>query len=164
MSGGTAARPDAAKPGTPKPGTPQEVARVCADALWAQDQASRGLGMELLEVGPGRAVMRMTITPAMANGLGIAHGGFLYTLADSAFAFACNSYGDRAVASAGSITYLRPGKIGDVLTAVAQMRARSGKSGIYDVQLRDPAGTVIAEFRGISRAIGSFFDAPKPTS
>ena len=134
----------------------EALARRCAQAMWAGDHASRGLGMELADVGPGRARLEMTVTPAMSNGHGMCHGGFIFTLADSAFAFACNSYGERAVASGCSITYLRPGKCGDRLTAVAQERARAKRSGIYDVQVTDAGGVVIAEFRGHSRVIGAF--------
>jgi acyl-CoA thioesterase len=136
--------------------TPDALARACAAAMWADDHASQGLGMALVAVAPGRAVLRMAVTQAMANGHGMCHGGFLYTLADSAFAFACNSHGERAVANHCSITYLRPGRVGDTLTATAQERARSGRSGVYDVELTDGEGTVIAEFRGVSRVIGTF--------
>ncbi|MGJ4887389.1 hydroxyphenylacetyl-CoA thioesterase PaaI [Bradyrhizobium sp. HKCCYLRH3099] len=135
------------------PLSPDALARACADAMWQDDRASQGLGMQIVEIGPGRATLRMTIQPHMVNGHGIAHGGFIFTLADSAFAFACNSHNDRTVAAQGSISFIRPGKLGDVLTARAREVSRSGRSGIYDVRVT--AGeTVIAEFRGHSRSIG----------
>lgn len=142
----------------------QALAQRCAAAVWKDDGASRGLGMDLVEVRPGRARLEMVVTKAMLNGHGTCHGGFIFALADSAFAFACNTYGERAVASGCSVTYLRPGKSGDRLTAVAQERARAGRSGVYDVQVVDPAGSVIAEFRGHSRVIGSFEPAAETAS
>jgi acyl-CoA thioesterase len=129
------------------------VARASADAMWANDPASAGLGMMLLDVGPGYAMMTMEITAAMTNGHDTAHGGFVFALADSAFAFACNSHGDRAVAQHCQITYIRPGRRGDRLVASAHEVSRSGRSGIYDVQV-SVDDEVIAEFRGHSRTIG----------
>ncbi|MDU6729852.1 MAG: hotdog fold thioesterase, partial [Bradyrhizobium sp.] len=99
--------------------SPDALARACADAMWQDDRASQGLGMQIIDIGPGRATLQMTIQPHMVNGHGIAHGGFIFTLADSAFAFACNSHNDRTVAAQGSISFIRPGKLGDVLTASA---------------------------------------------
>ena len=132
--------------------SPDDVARACADAMWAEDDASKGLGMEIVEVGPGFATLAMTVRPDMVNGQRIAHGGFIFTLADSAFAFACNSHNEKAVAAQGDITFIRPGKLGDVLTATAREITRSGRSGIYDVQVTS-GDQVIAEFRGHSRVI-----------
>ena len=132
-------------------------ARAQADAMWEGDAASRSLGIEVVEVAPGRAVVTMTVGPSMVNGHGICHGGFIFALADSAFAYACNSRGERAVASGGSIAYLRPGRVGERLVAVAHERARAGRSGLYDVRVSAPDGGVVAEFRGQSRVIGSFF-------
>jgi len=131
---------------------PQDVARACADAMWAEDDASKGLGMEIVEVGPGFATLAMMVRPDMVNGQRIAHGGFIFTLADSAFAFACNSHNDRVVAAQGQITFIKPGKLGDRLVAMAREVARSGRSGIYDVRVT-AGDTVIAEFRGHSRVI-----------
>lgn len=142
------------------PDDPDALAKACAEAMWARDHACRGLGMELVEVGPGRARLEMAVTQAMANGHGICHGGFIFALADSAFAYACNSRGERAVASGGSIAYLRPGRVGERLVAVAHERAHAGRSGLYDVRVSTPDGGVIAEFRGQSRVIGSFFPPP----
>ena len=138
----------------PKPAlSPDDIARACAQAMWKEDDASKGLGMEILEVGPGRATLAMTIQPHMVNGQRIAHGGFIFTLADSAFAFACNTYNERVVAAQGNITFIRPGKLGDRLIAKAREISRNGRSGIYDVTVTSGA-TVIAEFRGHSRSIG----------
>jgi acyl-CoA thioesterase len=131
-----------------------DVARACAEAMWKQDDASKGLGMELVEVKPGQATLAMTIKPHMVNGQRIAHGGFIFTLADSAFAFACNSHNERVVAAQGNISFIRPGKLGDRLIATAREVSRSGRSGIYDVRVAADDGTVIAEFRGHSRVIG----------
>ncbi|MGY4310011.1 acyl-CoA thioesterase [Bradyrhizobium sp. USDA 4369] len=133
--------------------SPDALARACADAMWQDDRASQGLGMQIVDIGPGRATLQMTIQPHMVNGHGIAHGGFIFTLADSAFAFACNSHNDRTVAAQGSISFIRPGKLGDVLMARASEVSRSGRSGIYDVRVT-AGDTVIAEFRGHSRSIG----------
>lgn len=131
----------------------QTLARACADAMWASDNASRALGMQLLDVGPGRATMAMSITETMTNGHGMCHGGYIFTLADSAFAFACNSHNQNAVAQHCAVTFIRPGKLGDRMTAVAVERSRSGRSGIYDITVTGGDGKTIAEFRGHSRVI-----------
>ncbi len=132
--------------------SPDDLARACAEAMWKGDDASSGLGMEIVDIGPGRATLTMTVRPEMVNGQRIAHGGFIFTLADSAFAFACNSHNDRAVAAQGNISFLRPGKLGDRLVATAREISRSGRSGIYDVRVT-VGDEVIAEFRGHSRTI-----------
>ena len=132
----------------------REIARLSADAMWADDKASQGLGMEIVEVGPGRARLAMTVTERMVNGHGLCHGGFIFTLADSAFAFACNSHGVPAVAQHCAVTFLNPGRIGMRLVAEATERHRAERSGIYDITVREEAGgTVIAEFRGHSRTL-----------
>jgi acyl-CoA thioesterase len=136
-----------------------DLARRCADAMWAEDRASRFLGMTLDAVGPGTATVSLTVTPDMANGHGICHGGFIFTLADSAFAFACNSHGDRAVAQNAQVTFLRPGRLGERLVATAREIARSGRSGLTDVTVVNAEGTAIAEFRGQSRLTGGRFFA-----
>ena len=130
-----------------------QLARACADAMWASDNASRALGMELVDVGAGRSTMAMTVTDKMTNGHGMCHGGYIFTLADSAFAFACNSYNQNAVAQHCSVTFIRPGKLGERMTAVAVERSRSGRSGIYDITITGSDGKAIAEFRGHSRLI-----------
>jgi acyl-CoA thioesterase len=130
-----------------------DLARACADAMWKEDDASTGLGMEIIEIGPGRAVLAMTVQPHMVNGQRIAHGGFIFLLADSSFAFACNSHNERAVAAQCNITFIKPGKLGDRLVATAREISRNGRSGIYDVRVT-AGDAVIAEFRGHSRTIG----------
>ncbi|MDR3539183.1 MAG: hydroxyphenylacetyl-CoA thioesterase PaaI [Acetobacteraceae bacterium] len=137
--------------------TPDERARACAKAMWTDDRASRALDMILGPVTPGRAVLSMRVRDDMVNGHGICHGGFIFTLADSAFAFACNSYNERSVAQHNSITYVRPGQLGEMLTATAEERVRSGRSGLYDVRVTGADGTVVAEFRGQCRTIGGKF-------
>jgi acyl-CoA thioesterase len=132
---------------------PQEVARACAEAMWAEDRASQGLGMRLGHVGPGEAVLSMRVRDDMTNGHGSCHGGFIFALADSAFAFACNAYDQRTVAQHCAVTFLRPGRRGEVLTARALERVREGRSGIYDVTVTDAEGRVVAEFRGHSRIV-----------
>lgn len=135
------------------------IARLAAAAMWADDRASQALGMTLDRVRAGRSVMSMTVTSAMVNGHGLCHGGYIFLLADSAFAFACNSYNQRTVAQHCAVTFIKPGKLGDKLTATAVERSRTGRSGIYDITVTKGAGPgvpgeIIAEFRGHSRAIG----------
>lgn len=142
-------------------GDPDALARACAEAMAAGDRASAGLGMVLESVGPGRAVMRMTVTEAMVNGHGICHGGFIFTLADSAFAYACNSHGARAVAQHGAITFLRPARRGETLRAEAVERAVAGRSGLTDVRVTGAGGEVVAELRGQSRLTGGHFFNPE---
>ena len=132
--------------------SPDDLARACADAMWKEDDASQGLGMRIVEVKSGQATLTMTVRPDMVNGQRIAHGAFIFALADSAFAFACNSYNQRAVAAQDDITFIKPGKLGDVLVATAREISRSGRSGIYDVRVT-VGDVVIAEFRGHSRVI-----------
>ncbi|MBZ4019145.1 hydroxyphenylacetyl-CoA thioesterase PaaI [Streptomyces purpurogeneiscleroticus] len=120
--------------------------------MFAADQASQRLGIELLEADQGSAVLRMTVGETMVNGHGIAHGGYLFLLADTAFACACNSHGPVTVAAGADVTFVAPAKQGDVLLARAEERTRYGRSGIYDVSVQR-GGEVIAEFRGRSRVI-----------
>lgn len=137
----------------------EEIARRSADAMWARDDASKWLGASLDAVGPGTATLSMTVETHHTNGHDICHGGYIFTLADSAFAFACNSYNRIVVAQHNSITFVAPGRLGDRLTAEAREVARFGRSGIYDVRVSDQKGTLIAEFRGNSRMIeGTHFD------
>ena len=130
-----------------------EVARLSADAMWKEDEASRSLGMTLDKIAPGHAVLSMKVGVNMVNGHGSCHGGFIFMLADSAFGFACNSHGQRHVAQNCQITYLAPARLGTRLSAEARERYRAGRAGIYDVTVRDDAGEAIAEFRGYSRAV-----------
>lgn len=129
------------------------IARRSADAMWADDNASRSLGMEMLSVGPGHATMAMRVTDRMTNGHGTCHGGYIFLLADSAFAFACNSHGQRTVAQHCSVSFIAPGKLGMRLIAEARERQRAERSGITDVTVRDESGAIIAEFRGHSRTV-----------
>lgn len=128
--------------------------RTAAHEMFDRDVASRSLGMELLDAGNGQATVRMTVTAEMVNGHDIAHGGFVFLLADSAFACACNSHGPVTVAAGADISFLRPARRGEVLVATAAERARTGRSGIYDVTVTRAGGEVVAEFRGRSRTIG----------
>jgi acyl-CoA thioesterase len=132
-----------------------ELVRQRAEAMWAEDRASSGLGMRLDEVVPGRARLSMTITEAMANGHGICHGGFIFALADSAMAFVVNPRGEPAVAQHAQITFVRPARIGDVLIADAAERMHAGRSGMYDVRVSTADGELVAEFRGHTRTIHS---------
>ena len=139
--------------------TPQERAERSADAMWANDRASKWLGMTLDAVGPGTATMSFEVQPHHLNGHDICHGGYIFTLADSAFAFACNSYNANAVAQQNSITYLSPGRAGERLTAIAVEATRAGRSGVYDVTVTGGDGRNVALFRGLSRIInGQHFE------
>jgi acyl-CoA thioesterase len=128
------------------------MARTAAHDMFDRDRASRELGIELVEAGDGNAVVRMRVTDSMVNGHGLTHGGYVFLLADTAFACACNSHGPVTVAAGADVTYLQPTKAGDLLEARATERAVSGRSGVYDVTVRCE-GDVIAEFRGRSRVI-----------
>jgi len=133
--------------------TPDEIARLSAQAMWDADRASQGLGMVIDAIGPGSATLSMEVRAEMTNGHGICHGGFIFTLADSAFAFACNTYNQRAVAQMAAITFLAPAHLDDRLTARATEVARQGRGGIYDIRVTRQDGTRIAEFRGHSRTV-----------
>ncbi len=144
------------------PPAADELARRCADVMWADDEASRRLGMTLDAVGSGRATLSMAVRDDMTNGHGTAHGGFIFALADSAFAFACNSHNERAVAQACDIVFAQPAHEGDVLVADATERHRMGRNGIYDVRVTR-GDQVVAEFRGRSRTIGeALVDGAQP--
>lgn len=132
---------------------PDSIAKASTAALWAEDRASQDLGMRLERVGPGEATLSMVVGPAMCNGHGTCHGGIIFTLADSAFAYACNSHGQRAVAQHASVSYIAPAHQGERLTATAREVSRRGRGGIYDVTVANEAGDVVAEFRGHSRTI-----------
>jgi acyl-CoA thioesterase len=129
-----------------------ELVNASARAMWEADRASRGLGMRLEQAAPGRARLSMPITEAMANGHGICHGGFMFTLADSAMAFASNQYGEVAVAQHAAVTFVRPGRIGEVLVAEAVERMRAKRSAMYDVRIT-VGGELVAEFRGHTRTL-----------
>ncbi|MEW2385159.1 hydroxyphenylacetyl-CoA thioesterase PaaI [Micromonospora sp. NPDC047707] len=121
--------------------------------MFDADVASRALGIELVEAADGAAVARMRVTAAMVNGHAIAHGGYVFLLADTAFALACNSHGPVTVAAGGDVTFVRPARVGDLLVARATERTRYGRSGIYDVTVTRDDGEVVAEFRGRSRTL-----------
>jgi len=128
-------------------------ARESAARMYADDRATKALRISIDEVGPGRATARMRVTADMTNGHGIAHGGYVFLLADTAFAYACNSYGPVTVAQAGQITFLLPAREGDELTASAAERVRMKRNGVYDVRVSRADGTILAEFRGQSRTV-----------
>jgi acyl-CoA thioesterase len=137
------------------------AAERAAFALFANDRASQQLGIELIAVEAGVASVKMIIRPDMSNGHGICHGGFIFALADSAFAFACNSHGPATVAAAVAIDFLLPARPGDILTAVAKERWLSGRTGLYDLSVTRADGTVIAHARGRSHRL---YDAPTTTT
>ncbi|MDE2427291.1 MAG: hydroxyphenylacetyl-CoA thioesterase PaaI [Burkholderiales bacterium] len=144
---------------------PQKLAAACAEAMYANDAATRGLGMEIVAVAPGEATLRMRVRKDMLNGHQTCHGGFLFALADSAFAFACNSRNHATVAAGCSIEYLAPGREGDLITAIAREQVLSGRTGIYDVELRNQDGHQIAMFRGKSHKIkGEIIPAPEASA
>jgi acyl-CoA thioesterase len=133
---------------------PQALAQKVGETMFAVDVASKDtMGMELLACEPGRALMRMRVQARHLNGHHICHGGFIFTLADSTFAFACNSYNKNAVAAGCSIEFLKPGKLGDVLSCEGLEQTLSGRHGIYDMQVTNQNGEVIALFRGRSAQI-----------
>ena len=132
---------------------PQQRAERSAEAMWAQDRASTWFGMSAPTVTPGGATMTLLVRPEHCNGHGICHGGVIFALADSCFAFACNSYNQVTLAQHNTISYVAPGREGDTLTAEAREVSRSGRSGIYDVTVRGGDGTLVATFRGCSRTI-----------
>ena len=139
--------------------TPQDIARASADAMWAEDRASQALGMSVVAVGPGTATLRMTVRADMVNGHDIGHGGLTFTLADSAFAFACNSYNRRTVAVGAEIRFRAPTRSGDELVATAVERSREGPEGTYDVTVT-AGDTIVATFVGRSKEIGGAFWTP----
>lgn len=133
--------------------TPQQLAEACAHAMWAEDTASQNLGMSLDHISPGCATLSMTISNVMTNGHGSCHGGYIFTLADSAFAFACNTYNQNTVAQNCSITYLAPGHAGDRLTAEAVEVSRKKRTGLYDIKITNQRGDLIARFTGHSSTV-----------
>ncbi len=135
------------------PADPQALADAVTTAMWLRDRASQGLGMQILSVKPGYALIAMPVRGDMVNGHHICHGGFMFALADSAFAFACNSYNQNTVASACHIDFLAPAREGDVLEAEAVERSLSGRTGVYDIAVRTRSGKTVALFRGKSYRI-----------
>jgi acyl-CoA thioesterase len=143
-------------------GEARALARRSAEAVLAEDECSRGLGMELVDVGPGRATLRMRVRPDMANGHGIAHGGLLFTLADTSLAVASSSGGEATVAASATIDFLRPVSVGTVLVATAESRHQGGRTGVYDATVTDGDGRVVALFRGRAARIGPLGPVPRP--
>jgi acyl-CoA thioesterase len=137
----------------PVPTDPQALADAVAQAMWSRDHATQALGMQLEAVGPGSATLSMPVRPDMVNGHRICHGGLIFTLADSAFAYACNSRNQNTVASACHIDFLAPAREGDVLEAEAVERSASGRTGVYDITVRVRGGKTVALFRGKSYRI-----------
>ena len=129
------------------------LAARCADAMWAEDNASKAMGMQIVSVREGSAVLSMTVQENMVNGHGMCHGGMIFSLADSAFAFACNSQNFAAVAAGASIDFLAPASAGDVLTASASIVSQGKKTGLYDVAVRNQSNRLVAQFRGRSARI-----------
>jgi acyl-CoA thioesterase len=139
--------------------TPQQTAEKVAEIMWPDDHAARGLGMGIVAVGPGTATLRMPVRQDMVNGHGSCHGAFIFAVADSCFAYACNSDNHRAVAGGVDINFLAPASIGDMLTAVGTRRQQGGRSGIYDVEVTNQDNKLVAVFRGRSvRIKGHFFE------
>jgi acyl-CoA thioesterase len=155
--GGGAARRGAAAQG---PGPAEDPARIAA-AMWAGDAASRWLGMALGPVTEGAATLTLTVAPHHLNGHGTCHGGVIFALADSAFAFACNSRGAATVAMHCLVTFLAPAREGDALTAIARETHLEGRNGVYDVEVTGSSGP-IAQFRGMSRALARPAARPDP--
>ena len=135
------------------PADPQALAEAVAAAMWSRDRAAQALGMRIDSVGPGHATLSMPVRGDMVNGHHICHGGLIFALADTAFAYACNAYNRNTVASGCNIDFVAPGKEGDTLKAEAIERSLSGRTGVYDVTVRDSAGRTVALFRGKSYRI-----------
>jgi acyl-CoA thioesterase len=140
--------------------SPHAIAEACARKMWTTDRASQALGMSIERVAPGEAILAMKVRTDMTNGHGICHGGFIFTLADSTFAFACNTYDQRTVAQQCAVTFIQPVREGETLTAHAIERSKAGRGGIYDVTVRDSRDVVVAEFRGHSRTISGTLLGP----
>jgi acyl-CoA thioesterase len=130
--------------------TPQQVAEATREAMWAGDRASRLLGLQVQAIGPGSATLTMTVREDMLNGHDICHGGLITTLADSAFAFACNAYNEITVASGFDVNLIAAARLGDVLTATAREISKAGRTGVYDIDVVNQRGEPVAAFRGRS--------------
>lgn len=129
------------------------LAQAAAEVMWREDNASKWLGMKIEEVRPGYARLSMAVTQNMVNGHNLCHGGLIFTLADSTFAFACNSHNQRAVAAGCSIEFLAPAFLGDLLTAEGVEQALRGRTGVYDMKVTNQKNELIAVFRGKSATI-----------
>ncbi|ARP95693.1 hydroxyphenylacetyl-CoA thioesterase PaaI [Bordetella genomosp. 13] len=149
------------------PADPQALAEAVRETMYANDAASQGLGMEVVAIAPGHARVTMKVRADMLNGHKTCHGGFIFALADSAFAFSCNSRNVSTVASGCSIDFLAPGFEGDLLTAEAQERSLAGRTGVYDITVTNQDGRLVAVFRGRSyrikgQVVGEAADAAQP--
>ena len=133
--------------------TPKQIAEATRDAMWANDRASKALGMQVLAIGPGTATLAMTVREDMLNGHDLCHGGLVAALADSAFAFACNAYNEITVASGFDINLFAASRLGDVLTASAHEVSKAGRTGVYDIEVENQLGERIAAFRGRSHTM-----------
>jgi acyl-CoA thioesterase len=142
------------------PGDPQATAEAVGRAMLARDSATRALGMALEEIRPGYARMRMIVRPDMLNGHDLAHGGLIFTLADTTFAYACNSHNHVTVAQGATIEFLAPGKAGDVLTAEGHEQHAAGRTGVYDIKVTNQDGRTVALFRGKSFRLGTHILTP----
>jgi acyl-CoA thioesterase len=143
--------------------TPQQIAEAVGRIMYPEDSTAQNLGIELLEIRPGYARMRMTVRKEFTNGHGICHGGYIFLLADTTFAYSCNSHNQRAVAAGASIEFLAPGHLGDVLTAEGVEQHLAGRTGVYDMRVTNQDGRLIALFRGKSAAIkGHFIEETNP--
>jgi acyl-CoA thioesterase len=133
--------------------TPQQIAEATREAMWANDRASKALGMQVTAIGPGTATLTMTVREDMLNGHDLCHGGLISTLADSAFAFSCNAYNEVTVASGFDVNIVAGARLGDVLTARAHEVSRAGRTGVYDITVSNQRGETVAAFRGRSYAM-----------
>ncbi|MBT8078650.1 MAG: hydroxyphenylacetyl-CoA thioesterase PaaI [Gammaproteobacteria bacterium] len=138
-----------------------ELARACAEKMLEDDDAAKFLDMSVDVIEPGVAEVRMSVTPHMVNGYGVCHGGYIFLLADSAFAYACNGYDDMSVAAGASIDYIAPARLGEELIAVAREAHRGRRMGVYEIEVRGPDGHLVALFRGRSAHIGRQILDPK---
>ncbi len=146
--------PSPTSPGVPPPlASAQELADHVREGMLRNDRATKALGMQILAIGPGTATLSMAVREDMLNGHDICHGGFMATLADSTFAFACNSYNELTVASGFAVDFLAPARLGDVLTARCSEISKAGRTGVYDVDLRNQRGECVAVFRGRSYTV-----------
>ena len=133
--------------------SPQSVAEATRDAMWRKDRASQSLGLQVLAIGPGSATLCMTVREDMLNGYDTCHGGFVTTLADSAFAFACNAYNEVTLAAGFDMNLIAAARLGDVLTATAHEVSKAGRTGVYDIAVANQRGEPVAAFRGRSYTI-----------
>lgn len=136
------------------PAEPDQLAAATAHAMWARDRTAQALGMQIIAIRAGHATLSMPVREDMVNGHHICHGGMIFTLADTAFAYACNSYNQNTVASACQIDFIAPAHEGEILEAEATERSATGRTGVYDVTVRTSEGKIIALFRGKSHRIG----------